>query len=108
MAKIKSLGGVGMAKIKSLGGVENQNVLNFRGKKLNRLGGVFFNFSRRIFSILVFNFHIGTTLNNFFSFLNLKHDILRREVASAINRNPSKPLNIELQTARSRLYENGT
>ena len=40
MAKIKSLGGVGMAKIKSLGGVENQNVLNFRGKKLNRLGGV--------------------------------------------------------------------
>ena len=61
MAKIKSLGGVGMAKIKSLGGVENQNVLNFRGKKLNRLGGVFFNFSRRIFSILVFNFHIGTT-----------------------------------------------
>ena len=62
MAKIKSLGGVGMAKIKSLGGVENQNVLNFRGKKLNRLGGVFFNFSRRNFSILVFNFHIGTTL----------------------------------------------
>jgi len=40
LAKIKSLGGVGMAKIKSLGGVENQNVLNFRGKKLNRLGGV--------------------------------------------------------------------
>ena len=64
MAKIKSLGGVGMAKIKSLGGVENQNVLNFRGKKLNRLGGVFFNFSRRIISILVFNFHIGTTLEN--------------------------------------------
>ena len=65
MAKIKSLGGVGMAKIKSLGGVENQNVLNFRGKKLNRLGGVFFNFSRRIFSILVFNFHMGTTLDVF-------------------------------------------
>ena len=64
MAKIKSLGGVGMAKIKSLGGVENQNVLNFRGKKLNRLGGVFFNFSRRNFSILVFNFHIGTTLTS--------------------------------------------
>ena len=64
MAKIKSLSGVGMAKIKSLGGVENQNVLNFRGKKLNHLGGVFFNFSRRNFSILVFNFHIGTTLTS--------------------------------------------
>ena len=41
MAKIKSLGGVGMAKIKSLGGVENQNVLNFRGKNEITWAGFF-------------------------------------------------------------------
>ena len=79
MAKIKSLGGVGMAKIKSLGGVENQNVLNFRGKKLNRLGGVFFNFSRRNLSLLVFNFHIGTTLSAIFQVIEPIIDFRNRE-----------------------------
>ena len=52
LAKIKSLGGVGMAKIKSLGGVENQNVLNF-GEKKKIAWAVFENTWAGFFSILV-------------------------------------------------------